>query len=316
MNEMDLKLLEAAIRMGIQLTPSAPLPEATVITSEPPQHEVKHIPVVIASSPAEPVDPPLMKPDWEKEIDDMIAKNGGKVEIRLQSGVLVRVVPEPKPANGAVEIGYETFKRLSRAAAVLNAKVVDLKSKTQADAETQALLDSGSGYWASPHIFVEVDKQSPIGGASSNDFGLIAAPKVPPSTPAIVPSLWITLSAASIVEQVPMRITGNKVVGTLIKTMNGPLYAKTVKDLEHKLNIRASWAMSGGYTIEREVYEKYLAEPSTVIKFTRGEHIYLTTSLWIQRYAGMIRHWGTERVVMPLIGGYWLVVDKNGEIVR
>lgn len=316
MNDMDLKLLEAAIRMGIQMAPSAPLPEAQVITSEPPQHEVKLIPVAAVSSPAEPVDPPLMKPDWEKELDDMLAKNGGKVEIRLQSGVLVRVVPEPKPAEGATEISHDTFKRLSRAAAVLNGKVVDLKSKAQADAETQALLDSGSGYWATPHIFVEVDKQSPIGGASASDFGIIAAPKQPPSAPPVIPNLWITLSAASIIEQVPMRVAGNKVIGTLIKTANGPLYAKTVKDLEHKLNIRASWAMSGGYTIEREAYEKYLAEPSTVIKFTRGEHVYLTTSLWIQRYAGMIRHWGTERVVMPIIGGYWLVVDKNGEIVR
>jgi len=323
MNDMDLKILEGMIRMGITpvVTTEQPAPvEAPpqvqpVIETTAAPAEALPAPAPV-SSQAEPVDPPEMRPDWEKEIDDMIAKSGGRLEIRLQSGALIRVVAEPKAVEGAIEVSYETFKRLSRAAAILNAKVVDMKTKAVADAETKALLESGSGYWATPHIFVEVDKQTQIGGGRPADFSVIAPPKQPPSTPAVIPHLWLALSAASITEQVPMRITGNKVIGTLIKTTSGPLYARTVKETEHKLNIHTSWAVSGGYTIERDAYDKYLTDPATVIKFVRGEHIYFTTSNWIQRYGGLIRHWGTERVVMPLSGGYWLVVDRNGEPVR
>lgn len=327
MNDMDLKILEGMIRMGITpVTP--PAPSAPVATPPSPAPQVQPViettataPQALpapapASSPAEPVDPPEMRPDWEKELDDMIAKSGGRLEIRLQSGALIRVVPEPRAADDAIEIGHDTFKRLSRAAAILNAKVVDMKTRAAADAEAKALLDSGSGYWATPHIFVEVDKQTQIGGGRAADFSVIAAPKTPPSIPAVVAHLWLTLSASSIIEQVPMRITGNKVIGSLIKTTSGPFYARTVKETEHKLNIQTPWAMSGGYTIEREAYDKYLTDPATVIKFVRGEHIYFTTSNWIQRYGGLIRHWGTERVVMPLSGGYWLVVDRNGERIK
>lgn len=314
MDEMQTKLLEAAIRMGVSLAPG-PLPEASVITARPPQEEVKLIPVEVASFSSEPVDPPLMKPEWEKEIDEMIAQHNGRLNIPLPSGTMIRVVAEPKPADDAVEVSYETFKRLSRAAAILNAKVVNIVTKAQSDAHVKDLLDKGAGYWATPHIFIEVDKQSPIGGAKSSDFGVIAAPKQPPTPPSIDPKLWIALSASSVIEQIPMRVTGNKVVGTVIKTKNGPLFARVVKELDHKLNIRAGWAMAGGYTIERDAYDKYLTDPATVIKFVRGEQIYLTTSAWVQRYAGLIRHWGTERIVMPLSGNYWLVANKEGEII-
>jgi hypothetical protein len=303
MDSLQEHLEREAARLGLKLVPAAPAAQAPVL-----------------SSPLAPVDPPEMKPAWEKEIDETLAKHGGTMDIVLSSGTVIRVTPEPKHAagdllNGVVDVSYDTFKRLSRAAAILNAKVTNIVSLAKIDARKKQLEEQGLGYWASPHIFVEIDKQAPVARASS-EFGVVAVPKTPPSHPPIFPLLWLTLSAASIVEQVPMRITGGKVIGTLIKTTNGPMYARTARDTEHKLNISTSWAMGGGYTIEREVYDKYLTDPATIIKVTRGEHVYLTTSGWIQQYGGVIKQWGSERIVMPLAGNYWLIVDKSGETVK
>lgn len=338
MDPMKLKLLEHALRLGISITPTnnvataTPVQEAPIsntppappttqsvieTTAVPAQAEIKALPAPMASSSDKVAEPPLMRPDWEKELDDMLAQHGGRLEIRLQSGALLRVVPEPKKATDALEISHATFKRLSRAAAILNGKVIDAMTKEQSDARTQAMLDKGEGCWITPHIFIEVDKQQALpGGRQASDFGVIAAPKQPPGPPPIMANLWLVLSAASIVEQVPMRVSNGKVIGTLLKTSNGPLYARQVRDGEHRLNIQAGWAMSGGYAIERDVYDKYLTEPSTVIKMTREDRVFLTTSNWIQRYGGLIRHWGVEKIVMPITSGYWLVVDKNGEIIQ
>lgn len=340
MDAMQLKLLEHAIRMGISITPTnepsapaAPVQVATIsntppappttqsvieTTVVPAQAEPKALPAPVASvSQQEVVEPPLMRPEWEKELDQMLAQHGGRLEIRLQSGALLRVVREPKKAADALEISHETFKRLSRAAAILNGRVVDAMTKEQADARTQAILDRGEGCWVSPHVFIEVDKQQSIpGGAARNDFGVIAAPKQPPSTPPIVANLWLVLSGGSVIEQVPLRKSNGKVIGSLVKTTNGALYARQAREGEHRLNLQASWAFSGGYTIDRDIYDKYLTDPSTVIKIVRDDRVFLTNSGWIQKYGGLIRHWGEEKIVMPVSGGYWLTVDKNGEIVR
>jgi len=337
MDPMKLKLLEHALRLGISITPTNEVATATSVqeapisntppapptqsvvetTVVPAQAEVKVPPAPVLAAGIEVVEPPLMRPDWEKELDDMLAQHGGRMEIKLQSGATLRVVPDPKKATDALEISHKTFKRLSRAAAILNGRVVDAMTKEQSDARTQAMLDKGEGCWITPHIFIEVDKQQAIpGGRGASDFGVIAAPKLPPGPPPIVANLWLVLSAASIVEQVPMRISSGKVIGTLIKTQNGALYGRQVRDGEHRLNIQAGWAMSGGYAIEREIYDKYLTDPTTVIKMTREDRVFLTTSNWIQRYGGLIRHWGTEKIVMPITSGYWLVVDKNGEIIQ
>lgn len=329
MDKMQEKLLEQAIRMGISLTP-VPAPQPTISISKavpapPTQTVIETVAAPVqaevtspapVSGPVPVVDPPLMKAEWEKEIDDVIKSHGGRLDIVLQSGAVIRVVAAPSASTDALEIGYDTFKRLSRAATILNGRVVDAMTKSQADTRTRDMLEQGLGCWITEHIFVEVDKMpQPLSGGKS-DFGVIAAPTFPPSAPAIVPHQWLSLSGGSIVEQVPMRMSNGKVMGTLIKTQNGAIFARTVKDTDHKLSIAADWSLGGGYTIERELYDKYLTDPTTIIKFIRGERIYLTNSAWIQKYGGIIRHWGTERVVMPLTGSFWLVVDKNGEIIR
>ena len=312
------------MRMGVQLTPGqaapSPIIETTVVQPAA-GHELTSAGVSVpdgslqtTSSPIAPVDPADMRPEWEKEIDDTLAKHGGTMTIPLSSGTVIKVTPTPGPAaaGAPVEVGYETFKRLSRAAAILNARVVNIVPKETVDAEIKSIQDKGLGYWASPHAFVEVEKLAPA-GKSSNDFGIIASPKAPPTKPPIEANLWLVLSAASVTEQVPMRLSNGKVVGTLIKTTNGPMYARTARPTEHKLSIRAAWAMSGGYTIERELYDKYLTDPRTVIKVVREERVYLTTSAWIQQYGGLIKQWGADRIIMPLAGNFWVVIDKNGE---
>lgn len=304
MDSFQQQILDAAARMGISIAPTKAV-EAVAV--KPTEQQPRIAPVV-------PVDPPLMKPEWEKEIDDAIAARGGRFDIKLPSGATIRITPDPKPATDAVEVSHEMFKKLSRAASIMNGRVLDIMTQEQADARTDAIIKKGEGCWIAPNIFVEVDKFIDQGSGRS-DFGIIAAPKPPPSTLQFDPMPWLVLSASSIVDQVPMRVAGGKVIGTLIKTIGGPLYARQVKDTDHKLNIQAAWAMSGGYTIEREVYDKYLTDPTTVIKMVRSDRVYLTTSAWVQAYGGIIVHWGTERVVMPLSGNYWLVVNKNGEII-
>lgn len=321
MDPIQERLQQEAARLGLRLVPVGVVQPAAghVLTSAGDAVNVVPVqttsaPIEIVSSPTAPVDPPEMKPEWEKEIDAMIAANGGRFELTLLSGTKIRITQEPRTGVDMPEIGYETFKRLSRAASILNAKVTDIVPKAVADERKKRMLDEGKGFWASEHCFVEVEKQAPQGRATS-DFSVIAAPKLPPHLPPIMPHQWTQLSASTIVEQIPMRAAG-KVVGTLVRTTSGAMYGRSARDLEHKLNISQPWAMSGGYTIEREVYDKYLTEPSTVIKIVRGEYVYLTSSDWIQKYGGVIRQWGSERVVMPLAGNYWLVVDKSGERIK
>lgn len=322
MNEMERMFLEAAGRMGVKITinnanpvgpTNQPVIDAQTVPDAPPPTPALTAPQPVAG-PIPVVDPPEMKPEWEKEIDQMIQAHGGRLEIRLQSGTMIRVVEKPGSAPDAVEVGYDTFKRLSRAAAILNGRVVNVLTKAQADAETKDRLEKGLGFWASPSVFIEVDKQvDSFRSHTVADFGVIAAPRFPPVPPPIMASAWITLSAGDIVENVPMRLGSGKVIGSLIMTKAAPLYARTARDTEHKLNLPVDWAMAGGYTIEREIYDKYLTNPATIIKIVRGDHIYLTTSDWIQKYGGSIRRWGTECVVMPLTGSFWLVVNRNGE---
>lgn len=334
MDAMQQKLLEAAIRLGISLPGASPAPSPISGITAPPKPVIETTavpaqaettspapvfteePVASFPQPVPVVDPAEMKPQWEKELDDMIAKNGGRLEIRLQSGAMLRVVAEPKPCADAHEISYDTFKRLSRAASILGGRVVDAMSKTEADAKTKAMVEKAQGFWASEHVFIEVDRT--VGGSGYSgqvSTGVVSAPNTPPTTPSVDARLWITISGGSVIENVPMRV-GTKVVGTLMKTTNGAIYARTAKPTDHKLSLYVPWAMSGGYTIEKEVYEKYLTDPNTVIKIIRDERIYLTTSAWIQKYGGVIKQWGSDRIVMPLSGNYWLVVNKEGEPTR
>lgn len=324
MDHWQQKMLEASIRMGISIqnqtgptdapAPAMPVPEAPIEAEV-----VRDAEVLPQAAAPQVVNPPPVKAEWEKEINDFIAKNGGTFEIALTSGTRIRVVQgEPNPASDVIEMSVDHFKRLSRAAVMLNGRVVDVMTKAEADARTQRLIDNKEGCWVSPNIFIEVNKEAVQStGAPRQDFGIVAAPKSPSSPPPVDPRAWLSLSAGNIVEQVPMRISSGKVVGTLIRTQAGPLYARSVKDTEHRLNLNAPWALAGGYSIDREVYDKYLTDPATVIKMIRSDRTYLTTSGWIQRHGGLIRQWGTERVIMPLSGSYWLVVDnKSGETVE
>ena len=251
----------------------------------------------------------------------MLASNGGRIEITLASGTRIAVAPGPKKYDGSgpIELSYDTFKRLSRAASIFNGKVVDVQPAAVQDARLQDMVARGAGFWVSEHVFVEVEKMESL-GPSATDFGVVAAPKMPPSPPPISnPAQWVTLSASTVLEQIPMRVGSGKeakVVGTLIRTTGGPLYARVARPTEHKLNIREAWAMQGGYSIERELYDKYLTDPATVIKIVRDERVYLTTSEWVQRYGGLIKQWGSERVVIPLAGNFWMVLDKDGEVVK
>ena len=295
--DMAESLRRVAAQMGVVLSPAAaPL-----------------------SSPSAPVDPVEMKPQWELELDAMIAASGVALNITLKSGKVMRVVAEPKPAEeGVVEVSRETFKRLSRAADILNAKVVGIGSKDAVDAYTQSMVDRGAGFWASQHVFVEVDRN--VAGSSrpseSAAATVVAAPNLPPSPPPVDPRRWVAIAAGAIVGQEPMRVGAGsgRVVGTLLRTTSGPLYARTAKDGEQRLGVRAEWALAGAFSIDREVYDKYLTDPATVIKVAREDRVYLTTSAWVQRYGGIVRQWGVERIVMPLAGNFWLVAGKDGEV--
>jgi hypothetical protein len=297
------------------------IPQEVGPTNQPAQAQVQPQPEFI---PAVPIaNPPPMRPEWEKELDDKVTANNGTFEVTLLSGAKIRITPEPKASDDMMEIKVEDFKRMARAAVFMGGRIVHAMTRKQADERTKQMLDKGEGCWISPHIFIEVDKEAstPTSSQRAPD-GIVAAPAQPDEYPKVDAVKWITINASILRETVPMRSENGKIIGSLLKTANGNLYARSVTDKDHRLNIVADWATGGGYTIDKSIYEKYLTDPSTVIKIARtgamgsGVTYYFTTSTWIKKYGGVIKSWGSDRIVMPLRGKFWFVTNSIGEVIE
>lgn len=264
------------------------------------------------------VDPPPMKPEWEKEVDDRLSAGNGSMEIPLPSGQKMQVVPDGHSFGSFMmdkpEVDTTTFKRLIRCAAILGGKVTRIVPKEFHTAELKAIIEQGKGYWASPCVFVEVEKKESAQSAPSTPSdGIVASPGNPEALPVLDPRPFLSISAGIVKESVPMRLPNGKVMGSLLKTVHGPLYVKNAGEADHRLHVGAEWANLGGYTIDEEIFRKYLGDPQTVIKVVRDKVLYFTTSEHVKRYAGVIRSWGAEKLVMPLSGKFWLVTNEQGQ---
>ena len=288
-----------------------PLPPAQ---STPASPEVKF--------PLEVADPVRTDNSWEKEIEDFIKKKGGEFEITLDRGSKLRVCKVPQPNAAPCEMDVDEFRRLARFAALLGAKVVDIKPKAKADEEMRKKIAENKILAIGP-CYIEVKDPVPetgdFRGKAYGDFGLVTDPVEPLMYPQIEVAKWVKVFPGAIIEQVPLRI-GRKVIGNLSKTQHGAIYMKTAQPREHVLiGINRPWAAAGAYTIDREIYGKYLANPGIVIKITVQEMIglsvYLTTSDHIRQYGGVIRAWGREQIVMPRAGKYWLRTDTEGQVL-
>jgi hypothetical protein len=158
----------------------------------------------------------------------------------------------------------------------LKGKVSRVVSKDQHTAELKALIEQGKAYWASPNVFVEIEKKETFSTAPQD--GVVAAPGNPQALPVVDPRPFLSISAGIVRESVPMRLPNGKVVGSLLKTVHGPLYVKNAGEADHRLHVGAEWANLGGYTIDEEIFRKYLGDPQTVIKVVRDKVLYFTTS--------------------------------------
>jgi len=265
------------------------------------------------------VEAPTLGLPHEKEIDDRLAAANNTMVIPLASGQKVRVVPEDQAAlpdpEGLVRISTKTLKNLVRCAWFLKGgKVSRVVSRDQHTAETRAIVDRGEGFWASPCVFVETEKkQAP---ASTPSDGVVAAPGDPQALPTMDIRPFLSVSAGIVKDTVPMRLANGKVMGSLLRTAYGPLYSRNAGEDDHRLHVVSGWAALGGYTVDEEIFRKYLADPATVIKIIRGKTIYFTTSEHVLRNAGVIRSWGTEKLVMPLLGKFWIVVNEDGSPIE
>ena len=264
------------------------------------------------------VEAPGLGPSHEREIDERLAAANNTLVIPLLSGQRIRAVPEdqvsvPDP-EGLVRISTKTLRNLVRCAWLVKGKVLSVVAKAQNTSEIKAIVDRGEGFWASPSVFVEVEKKESAQSAPSTPSdGIVAAPGNPEALPVLDPRPFLSISAGIVKESVPMRLPNGKVMGSLLKTVHGPLYVKNAGEADHRLHVGAEWSNLGGYTIDEEIFRKYLGDPQTVIKVVRDKVLYFTTSEHVKRYAGVIRSWGAEKLVMPLSGKFWLVTNEQGQ---